>query len=351
MLNDFLISNNLEELINEPTHIRNDGSQSCIDLICTNQPFFFTDTGVLPSLDSHSKHNIIYGTLNFNTPRPPPYKRKVWLYKSAKINLIRKNLLNTDWNTLFSALNVNEMSLVFTDVVLDIFSKHINNKTVIINNKDAPWITPLVKSAIRRNCRTYRKWVKQGRIQADHNHVREVQNLTNTLIRGAKQQYYNDLGNKLSDPQTGQKNFWNAFKKNSKKKKNTNIPPIIENDIYISNFQQKAPIFNDYFSDQCKIHDNGSVLPEFSLRTDASISHFDINITYVTDIIKKLNANKAHGCDEISVAMLQLCPNEIAIPLSMIFQKCINTGMFPDSWKYANVQPIHKKKSPSKNKL
>ena len=41
VLNDFLISNNLEELINEPTHIRDDGSQSCIDLICTDQPYFF----------------------------------------------------------------------------------------------------------------------------------------------------------------------------------------------------------------------------------------------------------------------------------------------------------------------
>ena len=31
--------NNLEEQINEPTHIRDDGSQSCIDLICTDQPY------------------------------------------------------------------------------------------------------------------------------------------------------------------------------------------------------------------------------------------------------------------------------------------------------------------------
>ena len=35
--------------------------------------------------------------------------------------------------------------------------------------------------------------------------------------------------------------------------------------------------------------------------------------------------NKAHGCEEISVAMLQLCQTEVAIP----FTKCIYTGMFP----------------------
>ena len=29
--------------------------------------------------------------------------------------------------------------------------------------------------------------------------------------------------------------------------------------------------------------------------------------------------------------------------LQIIFRKCIQTGLFPDSWKYTNVQPIHKK--------
>ena len=40
ILSNFIISNNLDELVNEPTHIRDDGSQSCIDIICTDQPFF-----------------------------------------------------------------------------------------------------------------------------------------------------------------------------------------------------------------------------------------------------------------------------------------------------------------------
>ena len=33
----------------------------------------------------------------------------------------------------------------------------------------------------------------------------------------------------------------------------------------------------------------------------------------------------------------------VASPLQIIFQDCINFGIFPDCWKYANVQPIHKK--------
>ena len=343
VFNNFLLSNNLEELINEPTHIRDDGSQSCIDLICTDQPYIFTETGVLPSLDSHSKHNIIHGSLNFHTPCPPPYKRKVWDYKTAKIDLIRKELLNTNWQSLFLDLNANEMSLVFTDTLLSIFSRHISNKIIICNDKDAPWITPKVKSAIRRNSRVYSKWVRRGRKPNDHDKVREVQNLTNKLIRDAKQSYYEKLGNRLSDPQIGHKNFWTAFKRITNKKKLTNIPPIFDNNTYVTNFQQKAKIFNEYFADQCKIHDNGSVLPEFISRKNASLSHINITTVQIVDIIQKYSRNKAHGCDEISVAMLQLCATEVASPLSLIFQKCVTTGKFPDSWKYANVQPIHKK--------
>ena len=71
--------------VNEATHIVDDGTQTCINLICTHQPYLFIDTGVLPTLDPHSKHNIIHGTLNFNFPSPPCYKRKVCNCNSAKI--------------------------------------------------------------------------------------------------------------------------------------------------------------------------------------------------------------------------------------------------------------------------
>ena len=112
--------------------------------------------------------------------------------------------------------------------------------------------------------------------------------------------------------------------------------------LIITNFYQKANIFNDYFADQCKHFDNGSSLPVSLSKTNASISHINITTNYIVNIIKKYNTKKAHASDEISVDMMvQLCAAEVAIPLSIIFTKCVNTGMFPDSWKYA--QPIHTK--------
>ena len=240
IFSNFLISNNMEELINEPTHIRDNGSQSCIDLICTDQPFMFVDSGVYPSLDPHSKHSIIHGCLNFHSPSPPPYKRRIWDFNNANVEQIRNDLSHTDWDSLFFRLNVNEMALIFTDTLLDIFSRNISNKIITCNDKDAAWITPQVKTAIKRNSRVYSNWIKRGRKPEGHDKVRELQSLTNKMIREAKSCYYEKLGTLISDPGTGQKHFWTAFKRLTNKKKTTNIPPTFDNNVYICNFQQKA---------------------------------------------------------------------------------------------------------------
>jgi hypothetical protein len=56
-----------------------------------------------------------------------------------------------------------------------------------------------------------------------------------------------------------------------------------------------------------------------------------------------MNPNKSHGCDNISIQMLQLCAESVVIPLGIIFKNIIKTGIFPSQWKFANVTPIHKK--------
>ena len=41
--------------------------------------------------------------------------------------------------------------------------------------------------------------------------------------------------------------------------------------------------------------------------------------------------------------MLLLCDDSIVLPLKLIFQNILSTGIFPDLWKCANVTPIKKK--------
>ena len=91
--------------------------------------------------------------------------------------------------------------------------------------------------------------------------------------------------------------------------------------------------------------DSVNNLPEFTPHTNQVLSSVSFTPNKIIEIINKLNSKKAHGHDGISIAMLRLCPNEISIPISLIFNKALASGIFPDNWKMANVQPVHKKNS------
>ena len=62
----------------------------------------------------------------------------------------------------------------------------------------------------------------------------------------------------------------------------------------------------------------------------------------ILKIIRNLDIGKAHGFDDISIRIVKLCDDFLVKPLST-FQNCINSGVFPDSWKKSNIVPIHKK--------
>ena len=68
------------------------------------------------------------------------------------------------------------------------------------------------------------------------------------------------------------------------------------------------------------------------------------NDNYILRIINKLNTKKAHRLDGISISLLKMCAKEVTFPLRLIFTKALECGKFPQTWKLANVQPVHKKK-------
>ena len=344
-LSDFMMLNNLDQLIDEPTHFPRDDIATCLDLIFTNQPSSFVDSGVISSLDPCCKHEIVHGKLNFSVPCPPPCKRLIWKYKKADSQAIKYSISLINWAKLLENKNADEATNTFSKIILDIMSKYIPNNNVTVNDADAPWITPQVKTAIKRNHRVFRKWKSKGRNPDGREYVKEVQKITNTVIDHAKSKYTENLGEKLSDPLCGPKQFSTSFKKLTNKKKCINIPPLLENDKFITSFQSKANIFNTYFAQQCRPMENDSFLPELILKTNSTLETIEITLSSITKIIEKLNPNKAHGFDGISIAMLKTCAKEIALPLKIIFDLCLHEGTFPAMWKKANIQPIHKKGS------
>ena len=185
--------NNLHQLIEEPTNIR-EGSMSCIDLIITDQPNLFADYGVHPSLDEHCQHQIVYGKINISIPSPPPYKRTIWDYSKANMQSIHNDLHAIDWHARFDALGSEEMAEVFTALICATLTSCIPNRVVNCCDKDPPWITPRIKTAIKRKQEVYRNFCQQGRRDQDWNYVKYVHNETSRMILNAKEEYFKRLG-------------------------------------------------------------------------------------------------------------------------------------------------------------
>ena len=166
------------------------------------------------------------------------------------------------------------------------------------------------------------------------------------MITNSKDDYFDELGRKISNPNNGPKTYWTTLNRIINKKKMTNIPPLLENGLFFTNFQTTADIFNELFVRQCSLNQNNSnTLPRFISRCNTGLENIEINPSKVLKIVRSLDSNKAHGWDSLSMSMIKICDAEIVIPLFLIYEKCLATGKFLEIWKKANVLLIHKKES------
>ena len=333
----------LSQVISDPTHIL-PGSSSCIDLIFTNQPNLIIHSGVNSSLHPSCHHQITFAKINFKIEFPPPYQRLVWDYNKANTDAIKTAINNFDWVNAFSNVSVNKQVEILNCTILNIFSNFIPNKLITIDDSEPPWMTDFVKSKIKYKNNIFSSYVKNGRTEIDYQKLQDAITELAHIVTTAKENYYMRLGSKLSNPKTSAKSYWSILKSFYMGKKIPIIPPLLVDDNLVTNFEAKANIFNDFFSKQCSILDNASVLPQhLSSLTKNNLSYFDFNNDDILKLIRDLDSSKAHGHDGISIRMLKLCDNSIVKPLMIIFNNCLNDSVFPEIWKKGNIVPIHKK--------
>ena len=112
------------------------------------------------------------------------------------------------------------------------------------------------------------------------------------------------------------------------------IPPLLHNKKFISNFKEKNELFNKHFSNQCSLMQNRSTIYSvFTPLTNKSVSLFQFAANDIKSIINKLDPNKAHGHDMISIRVIKLFGDSIYKPLEMNFKSSLNQGIFPVEWK------------------
>ena len=222
-------------------------------------------------------------------------------------------------------------------------SNFIPNEIKRIFPRDPPWITKPLKTLLKKKNRFYQSYKRHGYKEDDRLRLETFCKECHSAGESAKLSYLSNLGNKLNDPGTSQKSYWKIIHRVMNKCRAPRIPPLLLGNTIILDFSEKAKIFNEFFSQQCTLIANNSVLPPFEFVTDKRINDIVIPNHEILKLIRHLNPNKASGSDGISGHMLLLCDDSVVLPLKLTFQSILNSSKYPDTWKVANVTPIYKK--------
>ena len=81
-------------------------------------------------------------------------------------------------------------------------------------------------------------------------------------------------------------------------------------------------------------------VPAYPLDT---LPRLSVSESAVRSALLQLNQTKASGPDNFSAKIILECADQLVSPLTKIFAKSVETGVFPNLWKEANIIPVLKK--------
>ena len=340
---DILDQNNLYQIVKEPTRYSDNGAH-LLDLIITDSPHLFLNSGVSPPL-ANLDHCTIYGTLNINLHRSKAFKRIVWDFKSADKGILNEAMAQAPWDVPYILYDdVNEIVEYNRSLITSVCTENIKNKSVTIRTKDKPWMCNEVRYLLRKRDRCFKKY-KRTLSEQDKFYFYLARREANRAKRNAKKRFDNKMVTNFSKPNLSSREFWKLSKRLLGDKSDRNIPPLIHDDNIVSDNENKANLFNAYFVSISSLDIDRAPpqLPAFNFKTDKRIELVQTTESEVEKLLSTLNPHKSTGPDGIGNWVLKTCSHTLAKPLTTLFNKLLENGNFPKEWKTASVCPVYKK--------
>ena len=208
--------------------------------------------------------------------------------------------------------------MIFDKTVLNILSNSIPHEVIVCDDKDPPWFNGKIKSLINEKLRTYNAYRKNIGNSQLHKNLSSLQQRLRDLIDNSKPKYFLRLTQKST------KTYWALLNFFLNNRKIPVIPPLFHSNKFVTDFKEKAELFNFFFAKQYSLIKNESKLPpRLHFLTDNCLSMVKFVNNDILKIIQNLNPNKAHGYDKISIRLLRLCGDSLCRPLELIFNDCL----------------------------
>ena len=350
---DILINNDLIPTITRPTRITKT-SATLIDNVFISKMLqeSFDSMILIEEISDHLPSLVLMKQTKLRNKDPLQFKsRKL---TEDKIQNIKDELKQKDWNGILRSDNVNINFDNFCTELDTTMEKFAPIKEVRISWKRKyiePWMSKPVERAAQRCKYLYKKSILNDATNEDRIIYKNYRNLYNRIKRKARSDYY---ATKCEEYGRNIKQLWKVINETICKKKHSGsiIPYITINGIKTYDPKKIANSFGSFYAtigselvgklpkSRKNIDDYVCDIP----RTLNSLKVKYIKQTDIEKIINSLPAKTSSGHDGISNKLLKDLNHTISYPLSVIFNQSLESGIFPDKMKIAEIIPLHKNK-------
>ena len=347
---DTMFENSLQPVINKPTRAVNNQKPSLVDNFFTNVIDKEIISGNFTSkISDHMPNFMIMKNIEFDHKKIPKKRRS----KIIDINAYQEDIRSIDLTPVLHLDDLNEIYKYYHDQVLHVINHHAPYVTLTTEQLKwirKPWINKQIQKLLGVKDKVYCKYLRKGKDPFWYNRYRKLVDITKNLLSAAKKEYFSKF---FEANMHNSRKIWEGIREiihNRFSKDTSEIYLDVDGNI-ITDQKKVANNFNKFYTNVAKKllenlgKPNSKYQDYLKNPNEHSIYLTETDQGEVATLISKLDVTKAGDIYGISPKLIKLAGDSYAHNLSMIFNKSLNTGVFPQLLKIAIVVTIHKGES------
>lgn len=291
--------------------------------------------------DRHHKQFVLKVDLHHNPDQVSQHSADVADFDFNRCDhvAVTDALNQIDWDNVLNSEDANTQASQFYSVVFDVIQQLVPRKRIARDRSiKQPWWNAELRHK-RNILRKARKRLFRSKSPEDNVCVERLETEYELLNETLYREYLDNIQTRLTDDPSS---FWSYVKS---RKRTDGIPSVVDSGDRSSNSPEEAAnLFADFFKG---VFNHGLHTAPADYLDEIPSHNIDmpfpvLSEAEVLEALAAVDSSKGPGPDKLPPSFIKMCAGSLAHPVSLVFNRSLTNGQFPDVWKVAAITPIHK---------